>query len=231
VTRGIAAKQELDDAVARDDQAKAGVNAAVAAGDLARRTLGRVAVRSTFEGVVTRVWRGAGALVDGTAATPIVQLAATSLAEFDVDATEKQLAAIATGQAATVSLVNAGEPLSGIVHARSAALDPATGLGFARIAIETKGPLTLGLFGTATVRTGTREGALVVPALAMRGAISDGAELAVCAKGKAEVRSVKVGWRDTERAEITDGLHDGERVAVDHVLGLETGTPILEVKN
>jgi hypothetical protein len=29
---------------------------------------------------------------------------------------------------------------------------------------------------------------------------------------------------------VVDGVADGERVAVDHVLGLETGTPILEEK-
>ncbi len=230
VARGIAAKQELDDAVARDDQAKAGLNASVAAADLARRTLGRVQVRSTFDGVVTRVWRGSGALVDGTAATPIIQLAASMLAEFDVDATERQLLDIAAAQPATVSLATGGDPIPGTVRARSTALDPATGLGTVRIAIESRGPVTLGLFGTATVHTGTRDGVLVVPSAAMRGAVADGAEVAVCKEGKAEVRTVKVGWRDDDQVEIAEGLADGERVAVDHVLGLETDSPIVEAK-
>lgn len=226
VVRGIAAKQELDDAVARSDQARAGLNSVVAASDLARRTLGRVQVRSSFPGIVTRVWRGVGALVDGTAATPVVQLAASALAEFDADATEGQLAQVAPGQRASVALSTGGEPLAGTVRARSAALDPVTGLGFVRIALEAKGPLTLGLFGTATVQTGTRDGVLLVPELAMRGAVADGAEVAVCADARAEVRTVKVGLRGDERVEIVSGLAEGERVAVDHVLGLETGSPI-----
>jgi RND family efflux transporter MFP subunit len=229
VARGIAAKQELDDATARADQAHAGVNSAVAASDLARRTLGRVQVRSTFEGVVTRVWRGAGALVDGTAATPIVQLAASMLAEFDVDATERQLADIEAGQTAKVVL-DTGAPLEGTVRARSTALDPATGLGFVRIAIDAKAPVTLGAFGRATVELGKREGAIVVPSEAMRGAVADGAEVVVCKEGKADVRTVKVGWRDDERVEIVEGLAEGERIAVEHVLGLETGAPIVEAK-
>jgi RND family efflux transporter MFP subunit len=229
VARGIAAKQELDDATARADQAHAGVNSAVAASDLARRTLGRVQVRSTFEGVVTRVWRGAGALVDGTAATPIVQLAASMLAEFDVDATERQLADIEAGQAAKVAL-DTGAALDGTVRARSTALDPATGLGFVRIAIEANGPVTLGAFGRATVELGTREGALVVPSEAMRGAVADGAEVVVCKEGKADVRTVKVGWRDDDHVEVVEGLAEGERIAVEHVLGLETGAPIVEAK-
>jgi RND family efflux transporter MFP subunit len=230
VARGIAAKQELDDSVARADQAHAGVNAAVAASDLARRTLGRVQVRSTFEGIVTRVWRGPGALVDGTASTPIVQLAATMLAEFDADATERQLMGVAPGQAARIVLAVGGDPIPGTVRARSTALDPATGLGMVRIAMETSGPSTLGVFGEAVITIGKRDGVLVVPSTAMRGAVADGAELVVCDNGKANVRTVKVGWRDDLRVEIADGLKAGERVAVDHVLGLESGSPIVEAQ-
>jgi HlyD family secretion protein len=230
VARGIAAKQELDDAVARADQAHAGVNSAVAASDLARRTLGRVQVRSSFDGVVTRVWRGPGALVDGTAGTPIVQLAATTLAEFDADATERQLLQIATGQWASVVLVTGSEVLPATVRARSTSLDPATGLGLVRIAVEPRAPVMLGVFGSATVKTGARQGVLVVPATALRGAVADGAQLAVCNDGKADIRDARLGWRDNTRVEVVDGIAEGDRVAVDHVLGLETGTPIVEEK-
>jgi len=231
VARGIAAKQELDDAVARSDQARAGLNSVVAASDLAKRTLGRVQVRSSFAGVVTRVWRGAGALVDGTAATPVVQLAASAVAEFDVDATEQQLADVATGQEVSVTLASGGDPIAGTVRARAAALDPTTGLGFVRIALEPRDPLTLGLFGTAMLHTGKREGVLIVPGLAMRGAVSDGAEVAVCGEGKAEVRSVKIGWRNDDEVEVVEGLKEGEHVAIDHVLGLETDSPIVLAKD
>jgi RND family efflux transporter MFP subunit len=230
VARGIAAKQELDDALARAEQARGAVSAATAATDLARRTLGRVQVRSTFDGVVTRVWRGPGALVDGTAATPIVQLAATTLAELDADATDRQLVGVAAGQEATIVLTTGGDRIVGTVRARSTALDPATGLGLVRIAIEPTAAVVLGVFGTATVNIGERRGVLLVPAIALRGAVADGAEVAVCKDGLAELRTVSVGWRDNERVEVVTGIAEGERVAVDHVLGLETGSPIVEEK-
>jgi membrane fusion protein (multidrug efflux system) len=230
VARGIAAKQELDDATARADQARAGVAAATAAADLARRTLGRVQVRSTFDGVVTRVWRGPGALVDGTSATPVLQLAASSAAEFDVDATEGQILRIEPGQPASIALASGGEPLVGTVAARSTALDPTTGLGTVRITLEHAPLLTLGLFGTAVVHLGTREGAIVVPPEAMRGAVADGAEVVVCADGKADIRAVSVGWRDDKAVEVREGLREGERVAIDHVLGLQAGSPIVEAR-
>jgi hypothetical protein len=52
--------------------------------------------------------------------------------------------------------------------------------------------------------------------------------VAVCKDGHAELRALRVGWRDERRVAVEDGLADGERVAVDHVLGLETGSPIVE---
>ncbi|MGH7282353.1 MAG: efflux RND transporter periplasmic adaptor subunit, partial [Polyangiaceae bacterium] len=123
VARGIAAKQELDDARAKAEQAHAALASANAASDFARRTLGRVQVKSTFEGVVTRIWRGPGALVDGTASTPIVQLSATALAEVDADATERQLDMLRAGQTATVQLVTQTDPLQATIRTRATALD------------------------------------------------------------------------------------------------------------
>ncbi len=230
VARGIAAKQELDDATARADQARAAVAAATAAADQARRTLSRVQVRSTFDGVVTRIWRGPGALVDGTSATPVVELASSAAAEFDVDVTERQLLQVEPGQRARIALATGGDALDGTVRARSSALDPATGLGVVRIALDGAPPLTLGLFGAATLRLGTLDGALIVPAEAIRGAVADGAEVVVCAGAKAEIRRIAVGWRDDRSVEVRGGLEEGELVAVDHVLGLQTDSPIVEAR-
>ncbi len=229
VARGIAAKQELDDAVSRADQAHAAVTSASAAADQARRTLGRVLVRSAFPGVVTRVWRGRGALVDGTAQTPIVQLAATDTQELDADATEEDLATLALGQQVRVTFVRGGA-LEGVVQGRPAALDPATGLGLARIALlHPSPPRLLGEFGTAVISVAARENVLTVPLDAIRGAAPGGATIVVCRADSAEVRDVAIGGRDERGVEVTKGLADGEWVALDHVLGLDTGSPITRV--
>ena len=228
VSRGIAARQELDDAVARAEASHASVAAARAATDLARRTLGRVQVRSSFDGVVTRVWRGPGALVDGTAATPILQLAAMGGVEFVADATDRELAAVKEGQAAKGTL-SAGGAFDGVVRARSSALDPATGLGTVRITL-TAGDAPIGSFGRVVVTTAHREGVPLLPAESLRGAVADGAEVAVCEAGKIELKAVQIGWRDDAHVEVTEGLAAGQRVAVDHVLGLDDGTRITEAK-
>ena len=231
VTRGIAPKQELEDASARADAATASTAAAVAALDLARRTLGRVVVRSSFAGTVSRVFRGVGALVDGTSATPLIQLAATAGVEFVADATDRELLAVREGQSVVGTLANVTEPLRGTVRARSTSLDPRTGIGSVRIALDSPvAGVPNGTFGRVTVALGQRSGVLVVPVAALRGAVSDGSEVVLCRDKKAELRRVQVGYRDARRVEITAGLEPADRVAIDHVLGLETDTALREAK-
>jgi membrane fusion protein (multidrug efflux system) len=230
VDRKIAARQELEDAVARADAAHAAVTSANASLDLARRTLGRVYVRSSFSGVVTRVWRGAGALVDGTAATPIVQLAASTGVEFVADATGGELASILEGQAAKGTLVSGGAEFAGTVRARSSALDPATGLGTVRVTLAaTTEQAPIGSFGRIVIATAHRDALLVLPAAALRGSVADGAELVFCKGGKAELHTVKIGWRDDQRIEVVEGVTSTDEVAIDHVLGLDNDTPITRI--
>jgi len=84
---------------------------------------------------VTRLWRGPGALVDGTSATPIVQMAASSSAEFVAVATERELLQAESGQAAHVHLDSMPTDLIAQVRTRSSALDPSTGLGTIRLTL------------------------------------------------------------------------------------------------
>ncbi|HEY3665179.1 MAG TPA: efflux RND transporter periplasmic adaptor subunit [Polyangiaceae bacterium] len=229
VARGIAARQELDDASAKAETEKQSVLSAVAALDLARRTLGRVQVRAAFGGVVTRVWRGPGAIVDGTAGTPILQVAASTGAEFVADVTERDLTRVASGRPASVRLTEAAAPLTGSVRAVSSALDPATGLGFLRISLSDAPPsLPMGAQGRATIVTAHRDSVLLVPIEALRGAVADGAEIVLCTPKGASVTSVGVGYRDDKQFEVTSHLSAEDKVALDHVLGLETGTPLIE---
>ena len=231
VGRGIAAKQELEDAVAREGSAKATVASAIAAADLAQRTLGRVEVRSSFAGVVTKIWRGPGAIVDGTAATPIVQLAASASVEFVADTTAAELGLVKEGQPVKGDVLEGQKPFAGSVRLRAMALDPLTGLGTVRIAVTAGAEgLPLGAFGRAVITLGHRDGVLEVPVEAIRGAASDGTEIVVCKDGKASLRNVHVGWRGPSSVEVKDGLQPGEAVATDHVLGLEEGTPISEAR-
>ncbi|HEY3254793.1 MAG TPA: efflux RND transporter periplasmic adaptor subunit [Polyangiaceae bacterium] len=229
VGRGIAARQELDDTTAKAETDKQSVAASHAALDLARHTLGRVQVRSAFAGVVTKLWRGAGAIVDGTAATPIAQVAAAAGAEFVADATEADLQQISAGRPATISLGSNAPQLEGTIRAVSSSLDAATGLGTVRIALTAAPNLLMGAHGRVTIATRHRDAVLSLPAEALRGSVSDGAEVVVCADHLAKIRTIEVGYRDQHRLEVVSGLAEGERVAIDHVLGLDDGTVLTVV--
>jgi RND family efflux transporter MFP subunit len=230
VQKGIAAKQELDDARARADAAKASVSSAIAASNSAHLTLRRVSVRSSFAGVITRIFRGPGAIVDGTAQTPIAQLAAEGGVELVADVTERDLLRLAPAQPAIVTFPAGSPQATGTVRTRASALDPTTGLGVVRIGVDhTDAPI--GAFGRAIVTVAHRKDVPLLPVSALRRPVGDGAEVVRCdPDGKAEVVPVEVGWRDDVSVEIRSGLGPHDRVAVDHVLGLETGTPIAEAK-
>jgi RND family efflux transporter MFP subunit len=228
VAKGIAPKQELDDAVARADGAKGALDAAVASSDLARRTLGRVSVRASFAGVVTKILRGAGALVDGSAVTPILQMAAEGR-EFVADAIERELSPIEVGASASITLLAASDgapPTLGTVRLRSSGIDPVSGFGYVRIALGSS-KVAIGQYGQARVTLRTREHALVVPTAAIRGAAADGTEVVLCKGDHAEVRAVRTGFRDADIVEIVEGITESDLLALDHVLGLETGTSIV----
>ena len=124
-----------------------------------------------------------------------------------------------------------GADFTGAVRARSTALDPATGLGVVRITLDkTEGTFPMGAFGRVVVTVRHRDDVLVLPSAALRGAVADGAEIAVCEAGKAAIHTVKVGWRDAARFEALEGVKLTDKVAVDHVLGLEDGTLLEEAK-
>jgi membrane fusion protein, multidrug efflux system len=229
VTRGIAPRQELDDAMGKASEAKAAAVAASATADLARRALGRVAIRSSLAGTVLKIWRGPGALVDGTAATPVAELAATGAVEFVAAATAPVLARVMEGDALHGTL-GRGSDFEGAVIVRGRAVDPATGLGSLRAAVSGLGPdVLMGSYARANVVVDHRAGVRTLPTTALRGAVLDGAEVAVCKEARVEIRKVCVGWRDDARFEVCDGIGPGEKVAVDHVLGLEDGTAIAEI--
>src|SRR5947207_1858619 len=65
---GIAARQEVDDAATRSATARAVENESEAVAKRARRQVERATVRSPIAGVVVRLLRRPGELVDGTPA-------------------------------------------------------------------------------------------------------------------------------------------------------------------
>jgi RND family efflux transporter MFP subunit len=256
--RGIAAKQDLDDASARSATARAGEAEARAAGAIAHRGLARASVRSPLAGVVLKVFRKSGELVDGTPATPVVEVGDPAQLELVATVPAAELVQIRGTATARVDLpVMPGRHLAGHVSLVSPAVDRLTGLGTVRVRLDLKGVVgpPIGVTGTARINVGRHRRRSLVPVAALRAPNGSQAEIALCGRdGRAHVVRVEVGRERSGLVEIsaggagagTDGDTDtsvrdtlptptppaievGALVIVDPVLGIEDGDPILGV--
>jgi len=234
VGQGVAPQRELDEARAREESARAVVAAAQARQRLARGKLSRAELRAPFAGTVLHVFRRAGAVVEG-ADTAVVEIADLSVLELRAQVTGAELIGLAVGDAATVVLdAVPGVEIPGEVVAVAAALDPTTSLGTVRVRLAPPPALHLavGLPGVARVARAPRV-ALSIPAAAVRRSMAGSDEVVRCVgpAGKAdkvEIREVALGVRSSDSVEVVSGLAAGDRVVVDHLLGLEDGAAIAE---
>lgn len=225
--RGIAARQEVDDASARAAAAKAAEAQATAAARRARRQVEFATVRSPLSGVVLRVLRRSGELVDGTPATPVVEVGDPSALELYADASAQDLVQIGRDNPATISFSALPDrSWAGHVAAVAPAVDRATGLGKVRIAVDlSKGAAPpVGLYGTAKVAVGPTRQGLLVPAVALRSRSGAEAEIVICGSDStAHVRRVQLGASLDALIEVRGELSAGDKVAVEPVLGINEG--------
>ena len=248
--RGIAARQELDDADARVSTAQASEIEARAADEIARRQVDRATVRSPLRGVVLKLFRKSGELVDGTPATPVVEVGDPTHLELVASATAADLVRIHARDTALIdvpALPDAG--LRGTVAAVSPAVDRVTGLGSVRVSLDTRAgtPPPVGVSGVVRIETGAPRRATLVPSAALRATSGQEAEVVVCGPGgRAHVVRVQRGaggdaaadgWVEVGVAGVAGGtvpgvatdvppILAGTLVAVDPVLGLADGDPI-----
>jgi RND family efflux transporter MFP subunit len=225
---GIAARQEVDDAITRTETARAAESEAEGAAKRARRQVERATVRSSLAGVVIRILRRPGELVDGTPATPVLEVADPGRLELVSDVAAAELVRIAKGAPAEITVpALPGATWTGVVAAVSPAVDRATGLGTVRVGIALGGGPRppIGVLGAARVLVGAPRSAPVIPKEALRSGVGAEAEAVVCGgDGRAHLRRVRRGVSSGDKVEV-DGLAAGERVALDPV-GFVDGQPI-----
>lgn len=234
--RGIAARQEVDDAQARAAAARASRDEAQATARRAERQVGRATVTSPLAGTVVKVMRRPGELVDGTPATPIVEIADPSRLELVADTTATDLVRARPGQPASIDIAALpGATWTGAVTAVSPAVDRATGLGVIRIGLQLTSAVRppIGLLGTARVEIGTPRTAQGVPAGALRGSTGAAVEVILCGKDDvAHARVIERGAAARDRGAAAGplveakGLAAGDEVVVEPAIGVSDGEPI-----
>ena len=222
VESGIGARRDLEDARAKAASAVAELDVANARSGLASRQLARRELRAPHAGVVLHVWKRAGESVDGTTATPVAEIADVSVLEVRAQVAPASLIKLADGLAATVRIAGVEAEIPAIVARVAPAVDPTTLLGTVRVRLTGGGTIPIGSAATARIVI-TRHPGLVVPPDALRRSQLGTDEVVTCKDDLAKVVAVTIGQRAASGVEITSGLVAGDRVVVDHVLGLEDG--------
>jgi membrane fusion protein (multidrug efflux system) len=232
-------QQELDNALAAQEAARAQVDAQKAAADKATLDLGYAHVTAPLDGLVGTTQVKAGNLVGRGESTllttvsmidPILFRAGISEAEYLRLA--KQVAT--TGQRAvkeaSIELILADGTVhayKGSVDAIERAVDPTTGT----LAVQFKFPnpervVRPGQYGRARFVVETKAGALLVPQRAVS-ELQNLYSLAVVGEGnKVTFRNVKVGPRVDGLWVIEEGLKPGEKVVVEGLQRLRDGAVV-----
>ena len=226
--KGVASRQEAEADEAGAVGTEAALSEATSALSTARRRLAWADLRAPFDGVVVRVIRRAGDTVDGSPATPVVEIAAPTPVQVAADATAEALRVVAPNQRAEVTARDgqaAALPAKVVRVARS--VDSVTGAGEVRLAIGNP-VASLVLGASVSIRIAVREktGALTVPATAIRRGPDGSPQVVVVQRDRASVRPVGLGIADRDRVEITSGLEAGESVVVDDPVGLTDGAVV-----
>lgn len=230
VDQGFISKTALDTSVSSANGARASLQAARAAAELARKALRDAEIRAPIGGLVSQrlVQPGERVPVDAR----LVEIVDLSRLELEAAVAPEDVLAVRVGQAARVQVDGLAEP----VPAKVARINPSTQSGtravMTYLALQPNPALRQGLFGRGTIEL-ERRGALVVPASALR---FDQARpyVLLADKGQAVQRPVTPGAKGDaafgaapEAAiEIAQGLGGGETVLRGSVGALRAGTAL-----
>ncbi len=231
---GLIAEQELDDALAKDQESEAQIESARAAlaesksqlagaeADFSRFTAMESYSRITapFTGVITKRYADTGALIQAgtssnTQAMPIVRLAEWSKMRLVVPVPESDVPTIHLGSAVQVRVASLNRTFEGKVARFSDALDPQTRTMETEIDVENRdGRLVDGMYAETTLVLNDKENVLTVPIQALQRDSSGGTILVVDRGGTVEERRVTTGEEGNDRIEITSGLAENDAVIV-----------------
>jgi len=240
VTQKAVSQQELDNALANQDAARAQVDAGQATVDNATLDLGYTSIASPIDGVVGTTLVKAGNLVGRGESTllttvsqvdPILFRAGISEAEYlRIARRAEELRAARGDQKTAIQLLLADGTIhsqTGHVEAIERAVDPTTGT----LAVQFTFPnpdrlLRPGQYGRARFEVEVRKDALLVPQRAVQELQNLYSVAIVGTDNKVSFRNVKVGPRVDSLWVIEEGLKPGERVVVEGLQRIRDGVTV-----
>jgi RND family efflux transporter MFP subunit len=224
LSRGIAARKEVEDAERDLAEAQAGVQEASAGLESARQLMARQRVIAPFDGVVVRRLHNPGDLVDASASDPILRFADPSRSEVEALVPATAVPQIKAGQPAVVTGAG-GISWKATVARTPAAVDTATSSARVRLTLDEAARPALGLPVEASIVVASHDAAVAVPAAAVLRE-GDKVSVFVVVDGKAVRHDAVTGLASDESIELLKGAAVGESVVIDGLDGLPDGAKV-----
>lgn len=240
---GLIAEQELDDSLAKDQEAEAQVGSAQAA--LAEAKSQRLVseadqqryaaleaysrITAPFTGVVTKRHADTGALIQAgtssnTQAMPVVTLAQWSRLRLVVAVPESAVPDLRLGSFIDVHVPALGRTFKGNVARYADALSDETRTMHTEIDVENPdGTLVDGMYAETTLVLQEKNNILSVPIESVKRNGSEGSVLIVNSSGIVEARSIRLGIDGNGRIEVLSGLNEGDQVIVGNLSQFQPG--------
>ncbi len=242
----LIARQEIDDAFAKDRESEAQVDSAKAAITAAQEQI-RVAqandqrihtlqayerITAPFSGVISKRYADPGALIQaGTSsssqAMPLVRLSETDRLRLVLAVPESAVTRIRVGTPIQIRVAAVNREFQGKVSRFSDRLQTATRTMETEVDVEnTRGDLAAGMFAQAVVTLDQRDGALAVPIQAVTGAEEKATLLVVDAQNQLVQKEVRLGLETPDHREVLGGLTLGDLVVIGKASNLHPGLQV-----
>ncbi|PZP53278.1 MAG: efflux RND transporter periplasmic adaptor subunit [Agrobacterium fabrum] len=225
--KNIASAEQLDKAKSDVAVKTARLQSLSAQADIARLALRNAEIRAPFNGTVTRRLAEAGSRVgaDGE----LLTLVDTSVLEAKVLVATRDVPRVALGQTAELEIDGlGGQIVKGTVDRISPVAEDGTRFVAVYLRLANRdGRLWGGMFASGSILLREKDGALVVPAIALRRDES-GYHVLKVQDGHLRRQTVAVGphWNGGSLIEIAAGLKDGETILTAPLPELQPGMAV-----
>ena len=229
---GLIAQQELDDALSKDlsaaaqvDAAKAALSAAQGGAEVARADNRRVGAMEDYthvvapiEGVITWRYADTGALIQSgtdsnSQALPIVKLAQSDLLRLRMPVPEDAVRYVKVGDTLQVRVDALDRSFTGKVVRFTRDVNFETRTMETEVDVENKDlSIDPGMYANTQLQLDHADNVLTIPVEALL--LRDNKDLVyvVDSENRVQQKTVEVGLRGSQLAEIKSGLNEGERV-------------------